>query len=147
MDEDLLSLLADPAPASEWAKTNADGLRDWYLTGVSTLARAALLRTIYALPWRRRIEMETLVPHIVDLAVQRVRDGEQDPLVLGNVDVILPVVHLGVEALCEVGVDVVRVQGRTADTILEFYEVVYTLRDDPMACEATRTLARQLFLD
>lgn len=133
------------APIADILHEQALSVEDFILKAVRSNAEVTWVRVLEAYPWRDAPRMKQALPELIDRAVRRTAHGEFDPIRLGFVDDLLPIIPpFHREAVHD---DVVRHLGRPPKSLLELYETVYTLMqtNDLLVSPGTHALFRATF--
>lgn len=113
-------------PVTEWIQKEKSELIEFMTCTVEIKLRTFLGHTLNALPWKYANDMRTMLEPIVHRAVVAYSRQQQDPLLSGCVDEILPIPR---NFLSELDVQYVEEHltclGWRWMTLLEFYEALY----------------------
>ena len=140
-----------PTPTCvEWCMGQGRQMDAFLFQCLETLGTALYHHVIDAYPWRDGSLMRAAVPRLVQEACDRMARREDEPLLLGNVDAILPPLAPAMTSVERFAVmsDLHTYLGRMPITGLEVYETLYAVMADHerSLCLSTRALFHAVFV-
>lgn len=134
---------------SQWIRQQVESVNEWAFQCSRTIATATLTRVVETYPWRNKHIMSIMIPSLVLRAMDNMAKGLPEPLMLGNVDVILPPISQFLLPfdidLCKR--DIVTKLRVNPTSLLEFYETVFAIvQSGQTKTTATLILYNNLFV-
>lgn len=113
--------------ASTWISSQIEGINHFATRCAETWTRALLEHVINAYPWRNADSMRQMVPVLCLRAISNLTNMVPEPLMQGNVDIILPQIKdcTTPDVLEAVRLETMQRLNRSSVSLLETYETVF----------------------